>query len=131
MKVSIAKAEDLIGAPILLNSAYRSAAYQTVLCGQVSGRCAPPGQSMHNFGLAIDVANYPQLARVAGEAGLCQPFPTPGDDPVHFSPAGGPECGGQSGTLGSGQAFGGSPMSFVSYDVRLIPYEGAGAVPIS
>lgn len=124
MKVSMAKAEDLMGAPIIVNSAYRSAAYQAVLCGQVSGRCAPPGQSLHNFGLAIDVDNYPQLAQVAAKAGLCQPFPAPGDDNVHFSPADGPECGGQKGPLGAGQAFGGNPLSFVSYDVRLVPYDG-------
>lgn len=125
MKISIAKAEDLMGSPLIINSAYRSAAYQAVLCGQVSGRCAPPGQSLHNFGLAIDVANYPQLAAVAAKAGLCQPFPAPGDDNVHFSPADGPECGGQSGPLGAGQAFGGNPLSFVSYDVRLVPYDGS------
>lgn len=126
MKVAIAKAEDEMGAPIIVNSAYRSVAYQAVLCGQVSGRCAPPGQSMHNFGLAIDVSNYPQLAAVAAKAGLCQPFPAPGDDNVHFSPAGGPECGGARGPVGAGQAFGGNPLSFVSYDVQLVPYGGAG-----
>ncbi len=120
MKVAMARAEDLMGAGIQLNSAYRTVAYQAALCARVSGPCAPPGQSMHNFGLALDVGNWPQLLRVAAKAGLCQPLPS--NDAVHFSPAGGPECGGQRGALGSGQAFGGNPLSFVSYDVRLVPY---------
>ncbi len=124
MKVAIAKVEDLLGSSITLSSAYRSAAYQAVLCGQTSGRCAPPGQSLHNFGLAIDSPDYLRIASVAQKAGLCQPFPAPGDDNVHFSPVDGPECGGQGGPLGSGQAFGGNPLSFVSYDVRLIPLDG-------
>jgi len=61
MKVSIAKAEELMGAPLIITSACRSAAYQAVICAQAGqgGRCAPPSQSQHNFGLAIDVANYP------------------------------------------------------------------------
>ncbi|HVL06362.1 MAG TPA: hypothetical protein VM388_10250 [Acidimicrobiales bacterium] len=45
---------------------------------------APPGSSMHERGLAIDVpADFvAQLLAVGPRAGLCQPYPA--DDPIHF-----------------------------------------------
>lgn len=131
MKVGIAKAEDLLGHGLTLNSAYRSAAYQAVLCNSGTaqgGRCAPPGQSLHNFGLAIDTSMFPELAQVATKAGLCQPFPGPGDDNVHFSPIDGPECGGKGGPLPAGQAFGGNVANFVQYNEQLVPYDGGSGL---
>ena len=130
MQIAILKAEGLLGGPILINSGYRTAAYQAYLCatqGGMGGRCAPPGQSLHNHGLAIDVANYRALAGVALEAGMCQPFPLPGDDNVHFSIIDGPECGGRGGALAAGQAYGGNLASFAQFKVRLVPWDGAGA----
>jgi hypothetical protein len=127
MQIAILKAEDLLGAPLVVNSGFRTAAYQGYLCATQGGlgqRCGPPGLSLHNAGLAIDVANYAALASVAAQAGLCQPFPGPDDDYVHFSIAGGPECGGRGGPLGPRQQYGGNPGAFASFRVRLVRYDG-------
>jgi hypothetical protein len=112
-------------------SGFRTVAYQQSLCaggGGQGGRCAPPGSSMHNFGLAIDVSPHGDLAAIAGKVGLCEPFPGGGDDNNHFSFAGDRECGGQAGVLGGagngGSPFGGNPGSFVTFDIHLIPYKG-------
>jgi hypothetical protein len=72
--------------------------------------------------MAIDVANYGELARVAAQVGLCQPFPGADDDPFHFSLSSGPECAGQGGPLGQGGAFGGldGVAAFVGFDVILV-----------
>ncbi len=110
MKISVMKLEATMGVPLNLASAYRSPAYQAQLCLRVTGPCAAPGASMHNYGLAIDVGNY-QTAAAAVNAdpsiGLCQPLPS--NDAVHFSHVSGRECGGRTGTAGSGTflAFGG------------------------
>ena len=47
---------------------------------------APPGTSLHESGLAVDVplGFVPTLLAVAADAGLCQPLPE--TDPVHFEP---------------------------------------------
>ena len=134
MKVAILKAEALLKKPLVINSGFRSVAEQAAICasGQAQGgRCAPPGQSYHNKGLAIDVGNWPELARVASRAGLCQPFPAPGDDNVHFSPIDGVECGGRASPGGSGAgAFGGPGglSSFVTFQIELVPY-GDSSLP--
>jgi hypothetical protein len=120
MKVALVKAEDELGHGVRLNSAFRSVAYQRVLCQRVSGPCAPPGQSMHNFGMAVDVSDPGEMAGVAAAAGLCQPLP--GDDAVHFSLASDVECGGRAGAGGGGG--GGGFGGFVSYVVKLVPWEG-------
>jgi hypothetical protein len=119
MKIAILLAEDLLGSPLVLNDAYRTYACQAHLFATVTGPVAPPGQSMHNYGMAIDVGNYGALAAVAARVGLCQPLPS--NDAVHFSLASGPECGGVAGTLGPG---GGSAASFVTYEVRLVGEDG-------
>ena len=127
MKIAILRAEKLLGGPVVLTSAYRTPAYQATLCatqGGVGDRCAAPGASLHNAGQAIDVANYAALAQVAGRAGMCQPFPAPGDDNVHFSLVGGRECGGNRGALSTAQRFGGSLSSFAGLSIRLVPYGG-------
>jgi putative Flp pilus-assembly TadE/G-like protein len=122
MKIAILRAEAILGGPVVLTDAYRTYECQAFLFNTVTGPVAPPGQSMHNFGLAIDVANYGALASVAAQVGLCQPLPS--NDPVHFSPASGPECGGVAGTLGPGGAYGGDATSFVNYEMRLVRYQG-------
>jgi hypothetical protein len=124
MKVAIAKAEEELGHGLNLNSGFRTVAYQRALCARVSGPCAPPGQSMHNFGMAIDAADYAQLAPIAAKVGLCQPLPS--DDAVHFSLASGPECGGRGG-VGPGGAGGGGlggGLSFALYMPKLVPWDG-------
>jgi transglycosylase-like protein/putative Flp pilus-assembly TadE/G-like protein len=121
MKVAIAKAEKELGHGLNLNSAFRTVAYQRELCARVSGPCAPPGQSMHNFGMAVDVADYGQLAPIAGKVGLCQPLPS--DDAVHFSLASGPECGGRGG-VGPGGGGAGGFGGFAVYMPKLVPWEG-------
>jgi hypothetical protein len=124
MQVAIAKAEKLLGHPLALNSGYRTVAYQAQLCQRVSGPCAPPGSSMHNFGMAIDVANPGELVPIAGKIGLCQPLP--GNDAVHFSLASDRECGGVAGALGAGQAYGGPGgfAAFLGLSVRLVKWDG-------
>lgn len=119
MKASIAKLEALMDAPLILSSAYRSAAYQADLCQRVSGPCAPPGRSMHQYGLAVDAANWAAALPYLEAAGLCQPLPS--NDAVHLSHVSGRECGGRTGVLGSGGAFGGNPASFATFEVHLIP----------
>ncbi|MEE8602165.1 pilus assembly protein TadG-related protein [Euzebya tangerina] len=101
MKISLLRLENAMNEPLNLNSAYRSPAYQAQLCERVNGPCAPPGQSMHNFGLAVDVQNW-RAATVAinlePTIGLCQPLPS--NDAVHFVHNSGRECGGSTGTSG-------------------------------
>jgi hypothetical protein len=122
IKIAILRAEAILGAPLVLTDGYRTYACQAYLFETVTGPVAPPGQSMHNYGLAIDVANYGALVSVAAQVGLCQPLPS--NDPVHFSPASGPECSGVAGSLGPGGAFGGDATSFVTYEMRLVRYQG-------
>jgi hypothetical protein len=122
MKVALVKAEDKLGHGISLNSAFRSVAYQRVLCARVSGPCAPPGQSMHNFGMAVDVSNPGEMASVAAAAGLCQPLPS--TDAVHFSLASDVECGGHAGAGAGGGGGGGGFGAFATYIVKLVPWDG-------
>lgn len=93
MKIAILRAEELLGHPLSITSGYRTMACQASIPSSANpgGRVAAPGASLHNFGMAIDVANYGELARVAARAGLCQPFPGADDDPFHFSLSSGPE----------------------------------------
>jgi hypothetical protein len=105
MKVSLLRLEHAMGVPLTLASAYRSPAYQAILCQRVEGPCAAPGRSMHNAGLAVDVVNHVAAAAAADAdpaIGLCQPLPS--DDAVHLSHRSGRECGGNTGTAGSGWA---------------------------
>jgi hypothetical protein len=122
MQVAIVKAEAALGHGLSLNSGFRTVAYQRVLCARVSGPCAPPGQSMHNFGMAIDVANYGELSGVAAKAGLCQPLPS--SDAVHFSLAGDVECGGRAGGGGAAGGLAGAGLGIAVYIPQLVPWEG-------
>ena len=121
MKVALLRVEQAMGQPLVLTSGFRTAAYQAQLCARVDGPCAPPGRSMHQFGLAVDVGNYGAVVavlRADPSIPLCQPLPA--NDAVHISHALGRECGGQTGTLGVGQAFGGDPSTFATFSVRLV-----------
>ena len=87
MRAALARAQQLLGRPVPITSGFRSTEAQAAL---YDGRAAnpypvaPPGSSMHERGLAIDVpADFvATLLTVAPRAGLCQPYPT--DDPIHF-----------------------------------------------
>ena len=87
MRAALARAEQLLGRPVPITSGFRSTEAQAALYdGRASNPypVAPPGSSLHERGLAIDVpAEFvPILLTVAPRAGLCQPYP--GDDPIHF-----------------------------------------------
>jgi hypothetical protein len=124
MQVALVKAEHELGHGVALNSGFRTVAYQRVLCARVSGPCAPPGQSMHNFGMAVDVSNPGEMLSVAAAAGLCQPLPS--DDAVHFSLASDVECGGHAGAgAGGGGGGGGFGLGgFAIYMVKLVAWDG-------
>jgi len=86
MKAALARAEQLLGEPVPVVSGYRSPATQASLWANRGSNpypVAPPGSSMHEKGLAVDVplAFVPRLAAVAAQAGLCHPH---ADDPIHF-----------------------------------------------
>ena len=87
MRAALARAEQLLGRPVPITSGFRSTEAQAALYdGRASNPypVAPPGSSMHERGLAIDVpAEFVSiLLTVAPRAGLCQPYPD--DDPIHF-----------------------------------------------
>ncbi|MDQ4070272.1 MAG: M15 family metallopeptidase [Actinomycetota bacterium] len=87
MRAALARAEQLLGRPVPITSGFRSTEAQAALYdGRASNPypVAPPGASMHERGLAVDVpADFvPTLLAVAPRAGLCQPYPV--DDPIHF-----------------------------------------------
>jgi hypothetical protein len=87
MRAALARAEQLLGRPVPIVSGFRSSEAQAALYAARATNpypVAPPGSSMHEKGLAIDVpAGFvPTLLGVAAKAGLCQPYP--GDDPIHF-----------------------------------------------
>jgi hypothetical protein len=122
LQVASLKAEARLGHPLGLNSGFRTVAYQRELCARVSGPCAPPGQSMHGFGLAFDTSDYGALAPIASSIGLCHPLPA--NDAVHFSLATSSECGGSAGGGGGGVGGVGSTLGFVTYAPKLVPWEG-------
>jgi hypothetical protein len=89
MLAALARADALLGWSVTVTSGYRSRAEQEALWErrhQNQYPVAPPGTSLHEVGLAIDVPKeeVPALVAVASEAGLCQPLPQ--TDPVHFEP---------------------------------------------
>jgi hypothetical protein len=93
MRASLARAEQLLGRPVPITSGYRSSAQQGDLWAHRAGNpypVAPPGDSMHERGLAIDVPPdfVDVLLGVAAEAGLCQPYRE--SDPIHFEVCRGP-----------------------------------------
>lgn len=87
MAAAVARAAALLGHPVPISSGRRSAAQQAALwAGRATNPypVAPPGTSMHERGLAIDVPRsfVAVLGPVAAAAGLCRPLPV--SDPVHF-----------------------------------------------
>jgi hypothetical protein len=78
---------------ISINSAFRTLAQQVLLyrwyqAGQCSiGLAAVPGNSNHETGIAIDVANYAGALTTLGNHGFSHSYPT--SDPVHFDYTGG------------------------------------------
>jgi len=87
MVAAIARAEQLLGVPVPIVSGFRSPAEQQALWDNRATNpypVAPPGTSMHERGLAIDIpaAFVPNLLSVASQVGLCQPLPA--TDPIHF-----------------------------------------------
>ena len=87
MLVAIATAEQLLGQEIPVVSGFRSNEQQQRLWdNRRTNRypVAPPGRSLHEHGLAIDVPRsfVSTLLTVAADAGLCHPLPV--RDPVHF-----------------------------------------------
>lgn len=84
---ALARAEALLGEQVPITSGWRSSEAQQRLWDQRASNpypVAPPGTSMHERGLAVDVplAFVPRLRGVAHAVGLCFPLPT--TDPVHF-----------------------------------------------
>jgi hypothetical protein len=88
------KAERLAGHSLDVVESYRSCAQQAVACDRICqnpggcpGRCAPPGASYHQLGLAVDVSqsmlDAPEVVTALEEAGWCQSLPD--SDPGHFS----------------------------------------------
>jgi hypothetical protein len=86
---ALARADAVLGSPVPVVSGYRSRAEQEALWAARATNpypVAPPGTSMHEQGLAVDVpaAFAPVLAAVAASTGLCQVLPQ--TDPIHFEP---------------------------------------------
>ena len=90
MKVAVARLELAMGARLQLWSGYRTAGYQAQLCTRVSGPCADPGESMHQYGLAVDAINWAQTLPHLDAVSLCQPLPV--TDANHLSHVIGREC---------------------------------------
>lgn len=87
MVAAVARAEQLLGVPLDIRSGHRSREEQQRLWDQRATNPYPvarPGTSLHERGLAIDVAlsQVAALREVAELAGLCHPLPQ--IDPVHF-----------------------------------------------
>jgi len=87
MVAAVARAEQLLGSPLQIVSGYRSPDHQQRLWDERHSNPYPvaePGTSLHERGLAIDVAlsQVGALQLVAASAGLC--YPLPESDPVHF-----------------------------------------------
>jgi LAS superfamily LD-carboxypeptidase LdcB len=87
MRAALARAEQILGRRIPITSGYRSQRQQAALFFRRAANpfpVAPPGTSMHERGLAVDVpvAIADELAAVGRQAGLCRPYAR--TDPVHF-----------------------------------------------
>ena len=86
MLAALDRAGQLLGQKVPITSGYRSPEAQAALYANRRSNpypVAPPGSSMHERGLAVDVplGFVPRLAGVAAQVGLCRPH---ADDPVHF-----------------------------------------------
>jgi hypothetical protein len=72
-----------------ITSSFRSAADQQRIINQmggrpISGRVAPVGKSLHNFGAAVDIANWQEAAPYLQRQGIINPI---AGDRVHFRSA--------------------------------------------
>lgn len=130
-QVAVNQLNAAMNGTLQINSGYRSPADQARVCREAPpGRpCAPPGRSMHQQGLAIDVQNYGEASRVLAqhpEINMC--WPNIPNDAFHFSYGDGRECGGTrgSGSGGNGlqpagQLFGGGGVGSVAgFNVHLV-----------
>ncbi|MBI2610752.1 hypothetical protein HYW60_02330 [Candidatus Kaiserbacteria bacterium] len=99
-----------------INSAYRNSIQQENACrgicgnpGGCPGKCAPPGRSYHQKGLAIDMANYgnnhQQMWQIAARSGLHNPPGLHRSDPIHIQASSASNCAGISVPLGDGGDF--------------------------
>jgi len=76
------------GVPIYINSGFRTVAAQYLLFNWWQrDRCdltrvAPPGESNHESGRALDIQNYGEVLGAMNANGWAHPYP--GDDPWHF-----------------------------------------------
>lgn len=85
-----------------ITSAYRSVQSQAAACVSVCGnssgcpgRCAPPGKSYHQKGLALDMrskVSNQQLWDIAGQSGLYNPTGLHSSDPRHVQSKSGSTC---------------------------------------
>lgn len=87
MVAALSRAEQLLGRSITISSGYRSTEHQRRLWEERDTNPYPvatPGTSLHERGLAVDVAlsQVSAVLSVAAHAGLCHPLPE--IDPVHF-----------------------------------------------
>jgi uncharacterized protein YcbK (DUF882 family) len=87
MLEALRRADELLGEPVPITSGFRSPQKQRELWERRRTNpfpVAPPGSSMHERGLAVDVPSHfvGRLLTVAGDAGLCQTLPQ--SDPIHF-----------------------------------------------
>ena len=86
------------GVPILINSGFRTVAAQYLLFNWWQrDRCdltrvAPPGESNHESGRALDIQNYGEVLGAMNANGWAHPYP--GDDPWHFDHDGSPDIRG-------------------------------------
>jgi hypothetical protein len=88
---ALKRAEKRAGVRIIVVSSYRTCAEQERACNGICGGgcagcpglCAPCGQSCHQRGLAIDVANWAKVQRALIAQGFHHPLPD--SDPGHFS----------------------------------------------
>jgi hypothetical protein len=87
MREALARAERVLGRDIPIGSGRRSRAEQERLWANRLANpypVAPPGTSLHELGLAVDVPLdvAGQIASISAQTGLCQPLPA--SDPVHL-----------------------------------------------
>ena len=95
---SLRAAASQAGVPIYINSGFRTVAAQYLLYNWWQrGRCdltlvAPPGDSNHESGRALDIQNYGEVLGAMNANGWSHPYP--GDDPWHFDHDGSPDIRG-------------------------------------
>jgi len=109
-----------VGAAVVLDDGY-----QTTSCGGWADEF-----NVHhplNYGSAFRVASTTQAFAVAASGQpLCRPFTS---DPRLFAHRDSDVCDGRTGTLGPGQAYGGSLDHMVDFTVELVPDEGPVGAP--